>query len=160
MKTGKICEKHPELKGLQHNGGNCAQCACDRHKITNELNREKIKETNRLYREKHGDRLNKESKDWQLKNPERVRENNLKRLGFSIAIFDALLKAQKGRCAICGTELDGLPKKQVHADHCHKTLTPRGVLCHHCNTGLGHFRDDPEIMRKAIVYLEKHKEEK
>jgi hypothetical protein len=160
MKTGKICEKHPELRGLRYNGGNCAQCACDRHRVTNAANREKKKETNRLYREKHRVRINEQTREWQLKNPERVRENNLRRLGFTCELYDSLVEEQEHSCAICGKDLTTLPKKQVHADHDHRTLKPRGVLCHHCNTGLGAFRDDAEVLKNAIKYLEKHNEEK
>jgi hypothetical protein len=31
----------------------------------------------------------------------------------------------------------------------------RGLLCVRCNTVLGLLRDDPEILRAAIAYLEK-----
>jgi hypothetical protein len=41
----------------------------------------------------------------------------------------------------------------VHADHDHRNGAPRGVLCHHCNAGLGCFRDSPEILASAIAYL-------
>ena len=52
-------------------------------------------------------------------------------------------------CNICGTELQ---KKCI--DHCHTTKKIRGVLCNNCNTALGLFKDNPEIIRNAIQYLE------
>tara|TARA_R110000744_G_scaffold336996_1_gene442270 strand:+ start:296 stop:640 length:345 start_codon:yes stop_codon:yes gene_type:complete len=58
-----------------------------------------------------------------------------------------LLKTK--RCELCDNELT-----IQHIDHCHKTGKIRGVLCNGCNTGLGKFKDDVELMRKAIRYLE------
>lgn len=65
--------------------------------------------------------------------------------------WDAHLARQGGRCAICGTdEPDG---RGWAADHCHKTGAVRGVLCQHCNSGLGFFRDSPTHLAAAIEYL-------
>ena len=49
-------------------------------------------------------------------------------------------------CIICG-----LPAEVV--DHDHITKRIRGSLCHRCNMGLGHFRDDPELLEFAAMYL-------
>jgi hypothetical protein len=57
--------------------------------------------------------------------------------------------ASGGPCEICGL------RSEV-ADHCHKTGRWRGPLCNLCNRGIGLFRDDPEVMRQAIVFLVKH----
>jgi hypothetical protein len=46
-----------------------------------------------------------------------------------------------------------MPSKQIHADHCHKTNTARGILCHYCNSALGLLREDPELFKKAVEYL-------
>jgi hypothetical protein len=47
-----------------------------------------------------------------------------------------------------------LPVRHVHADHCHESGAPRGVLCHWCNTGIGGLKDSVELLRAAIAYLE------
>lgn len=30
-------------------------------------------------------------------------------------------------------------------------------ICHHCNTAIGHFRDNTKILKSAIKYLEENK---
>lgn len=65
-------------------------------------------------------------------------------------ISDELLKdiiETINECVICGT------KESLVVDHCHKTNVVRGMLCSHCNRGLGHFRDDPELLEFARIYL-------
>jgi hypothetical protein len=62
--------------------------------------------------------------------------------------YDALVKKQKGCCAICKE----IAKKLV-VDHCHKTTLFRGLLCSRCNIGIGHFLDDPKIAARAAAYL-------
>ena len=42
-------------------------------------------------------------------------------------------------------------------DHEHLTHTFRGWLCRNCNVGLGHFRDSPEALERAAVYLRAHR---
>ena len=43
-------------------------------------------------------------------------------------------------------------------DHCHESETFRGWLCHSCNRSLGGFFDSVEFLKRAIIYLENHKE--
>lgn len=76
--------------------------------------------------------------------------------GISEGRVREMLAAQDGRCAICRTEI-GLDDAAVRAcvDHCHRTWWIRGMLCSRCNSGLGFFRDDPELLRGAAAYLER-----
>lgn len=57
-------------------------------------------------------------------------------------------------CKLC-QEPFKTDKRSRQIDHCHKTGKVRGVLCYACNTGLGKFRDDPVLLRRAILYIEK-----
>ena len=57
------------------------------------------------------------------------------------------LKASVTQCVICGSQ------EKLVVDHDHKTGNIRGLLCNHCNRGLGHFRDDPMLLEFAAQYL-------
>lgn len=58
-------------------------------------------------------------------------------------------------CELCGD----LPThgKSLCSDHDHVTNQWRGWLCQKCNTGLGMFKDNPELFRKAALYIENNK---
>lgn len=73
-----------------------------------------------------------------------------KRYGTTVAWFDKTLEEQGGACAICRV----VPEKyRLHIDHCHSSGRVRGLLCNSCNTGIGHFHDDPERLARAIGYV-------
>lgn len=64
----------------------------------------------------------------------------------------ALIDAQKNSCAICGY-MFGQKIGDMKVDHNHETGNVRGLLCDHCNRGLGFFRDNQDNLKKAISYL-------
>lgn len=146
------CEIEKELKEFYDSKytkdkkeNQCKKCRLDRSKNR----KEEIRERKRL---------------WQIKfkkeNPDRAynanRDNRYKRLyGISIFDYQNLLKQQNYKCAICGT--DEIKRKAFDVDHCHTTLQVRGLLCNTCNRAIGYFKDNSELLRKAINYLEKNK---
>lgn len=73
-----------------------------------------------------------------------------------------LYEKQGGRCAISNKPITIGRKKGAdnHAvvDHCHQTGKVRGLLCPRTNIAMGIFEDNPELLRKAAEYLDKHKE--
>lgn len=64
------------------------------------------------------------------------------------AELDELLASQAGVCVIC------LAAPAAHVDHDHETGKVRGVLCFNCNSALGKLRDSPDVLRRAIAYVE------
>lgn len=76
----------------------------------------------------------------------------------TIQDLETLFQNQGSKCAICNTQdpqgLHGSTGWNI--DHCHKTNKVRFILCNHCNRGLGAFRDDPAIMRRAATLLENY----
>jgi hypothetical protein len=86
-----------------------------------------------------------------------VAYRRMRLLNYPQDLFDERLAQQGNVCAICGTDTPG-GRGQFHADHDHKTNQPRGVLCHNCNIALGNFKDNPEILRAAIDYLQRYSE--
>ena len=69
--------------------------------------------------------------------------------------YQKLRMNQNFCCAICGIDEDELTRS-LQQDHNHETKKKRGLLCHGCNTSLGHFNDSIEILKSAIEYLEQY----
>jgi len=69
--------------------------------------------------------------------------------------YDLKLKEQNYSCAICDIHKDDY-SKEFSVDHCHKTGKVRSLLCTQCNSGIGFFRENITLMKKAIQYIKKH----
>ena len=83
----------------------------------------------------------KKKRNWNLK----------RRYGLSLEGYGAMLSRQDGVCIIC---LKEEVNKPLFVDHDHKTRMLRDLLCDPCNKGLGHFLDDPALMRRGADYLD------
>lgn len=104
------------------------------------------------------ERLNKQMREWKKANPDKIqrydRHKALKRnYGITRQDYDLMLEKQENRCAICRE-----PTSNLFVDHCHATKRVRALLCFHCNTALGHFRDDPVRLQSALDYLVAHRD--
>jgi hypothetical protein len=76
-----------------------------------------------------------------------------RRYGIGGAEVAAMLAQQGGCCPVC---LRALTVKDCHVDHDHVTGKVRGILCFNCNGGLGQFRDNARLLRRAARYLRGH----
>lgn len=79
-----------------------------------------------------------------------IKRQNLKKYGLTLEQFEEMVSEQEGCCAICRRVM-----KEPVVDHCHDTRVVRGLLCHSCNRGIGLLGDNPEVLKRATVYLEK-----
>jgi hypothetical protein len=62
----------------------------------------------------------------------------LKKAGMTRQMYESVLHHQQNRCPICRREFcDSL---RAHADHCHESGKPRGILCEQCNRAEGMIR--------------------
>ena len=62
--------------------------------------------------------------------------------------FLELVQNQNHKCKICGGKLD--MGRKTHVDHNHTSGKIRGILCHTCNTALGHYEKYGSLFKKYL----------
>lgn len=75
-----------------------------------------------------------------------------KTFGLTVEEYEEIEERQDWKCGICEKAL--LEIRFPHVDHNHETGRVRGILCFDCNVSLGGFKDNVDLLKKAIVYLE------
>lgn len=153
--TEAFCKKGHllSLKG-RYDNGTCKQCHAD--------NAAKRKEEPEVRQ-----RAQEATAKWKRENAKHVAELNAtshrqRRYGLSPERFAEMLVKQNNKCAVCPvvfTFEDRETTPCVDHDHtccssntsCGKCV--RGLVCHHCNAGLGSFRDNTVTLQNAIQYL-------
>lgn len=96
---------------------------------------------------------------WLADNPTwRINRLLKKKYGITYEDYKRMLADQGGKCGLC--ECDDPSKSNSYTkffavDHCHETGKVRGLLCFKCNIILGHAKDSPEFLQKAIQYLKR-----
>jgi hypothetical protein len=97
------------------------------------------RKTDKSYRNKEKEKIRRIKNDYNLTEEE----------------LDNLYVSQNKRCKICNTEYEKVSEhKGLYIDHCHITGKVRGLLCATCNRLLGACKDDVDILRSAIDYLQ------
>lgn len=133
--------------------GACKICRDLRYNLWALEHPDDIKTHKQKYADSHVEEKSLYGKRRRRQHPDAERSTKLRyRYGITLEEYNALLKAQSGLCAICTEELSG----RKHLDHDHVSGRVRGILCQHCNRGLGGFRDKPEHLKQAALYIERH----
>ncbi len=99
------------------------------------------------------------NKEWERENrtkgnPKFRTSARLEKYGLTYEQYVNMCAAQGGKCAICKRVPVGNGNMSVlQVDHDHVTGKVRGLLCQHCNTGLGKFGDRVDVLIAAVQYL-------
>jgi hypothetical protein len=103
-------------------------------------------------------------KKWHEANPARVKEIKRKykwktKYGLTPEEYSERLDAQNNLCGLCREPFVGTANNSKNGldpvlDHSHSTGKLRLFVHRKCNTGLGCFNDDPELLKRAAQYLE------
>lgn len=72
--------------------------------------------------------------------------------GITIQDYDRMLVEQDNNCAICN-EFEPIERNPLAVDHCHSTGKVRGLLCSNCNTAIGKFKENRDLLIAAVQYL-------
>lgn len=117
--------------------------------------KDRVKEHQAAYYQENKEKIRAQQREYYHANKDKMREFRLKKaFGISLAEYDAMLAKQDFRCAICGTDEPMTESGVFCVDHNHETGAVRGLLCSHCNKGLGCAKDDTNILYAMIEYLE------
>jgi hypothetical protein len=68
------------------------------------------------------------------------------------------LIGEQFHCPICDRRFIREHNNDVVIDHSHADGSIRGWLCSSCNTSLGKFNDDPEVLQRAIDWITRERE--
>jgi hypothetical protein len=107
-------------------------------------------------------RANREPQQAEAAKKQQRTKDLLRKYGLTQEQFGYIWDKQHGRCPVCNCELvlsvdrSGNKDGHAHVDHDHKTGAVRGILCNHCNVGLGYFGDNLETVQAALNYLLAH----
>lgn len=134
-KTCIRCKENKIASSFWSKQGKCIECC--------------KKANNENYR-KNKSRYNKAALQWAKRNPEkRLAYHRRWKYGVTQEQVNNILALQNNKCAIC----KDIPKETLALDHDHATNEIRGLLCDPCNVGLGKFKDNPDTLMSAILYL-------
>ncbi len=79
-----------------------------------------------------------------------------RKYNLSPEIYEDMLLAHGGGCAICNKKPSQNRGDSIVVDHDHITGEVRGLLCSNCNRGIGLLQDSVNLLTSAASYLKLH----
>lgn len=147
MKTCKRCNQIKELseffKNVKRKDGvstYCKPCQLEYQRVR--YNNPESHERNKMDRNIYLKNRKDSTRKWYLKTT----------YGLTPEQYESLYSDSNGRCYICKEEKE----YYLHVDHNHKTGEVRGLLCNHCNRGIGMLKENIDILESAIKYIRKY----
>lgn len=163
-KTCSTCKQQKEIKefylnrnkidGLHNQCKDCKKLSNKKYSLT-----DNSKIIQKRYATSLRGKYNNLQKSLKYNKTDKGKNTYLKRLfNFSLIEYNNLLLKQNNVCAICDCPEKIIDKrtgniKRLSVDHCHNTNKVRGLLCQRCNTGIGKFEDNVELITKAATYV-------
>jgi hypothetical protein len=135
----KLCKDQPQQKRKDRENsfrGYCTECE-----------RTIAREYARKRRQDNPELVAKKAKEYTL----------LRQYNMTFDDYLAMQEEQNYKCAICGKVAEDSPMGVLCVDHCHSSGDVRGLLCSHCNTAIGFFNDDEDLLLRARDYIMKFK---
>lgn len=140
-KCSKCLVDKPDTDFYKGKQASCKECDKARSNKWKNDNKDRKKESSRL---------------WYLRNKDKVHNVGMSKYGITTEIYQQMLTAQNNCCKICNRHESEFTKK-LAVDHCHQTGKVRGLLCNPCNRLLGLAKENIEVLKEAILFLEKFK---
>lgn len=173
MEIIKVCKHHGDLdesqvrryirnrRGRSEETIGCKICHALTAGRARASNREKANEWAREDRKNNPEKYREQSQRYKKKSWQKISvSESLRKLGLTNEQYASIRAEQDGKCAICGLEETAKSRngglRRLAIDHCHEKLKVRGLLCHNCNIAIGSFKDDINLLQKAIEYLKRH----
>jgi hypothetical protein len=160
MRTCRVCHQDKGYDLFYGRSTECKVCHLERKRAEYAADPERFKRRVKSYRAANPDKVRetRQKANGTPRSAARSRRANMAKHHISEVEYDEIFISQGERCAICR---DVNPGRFWCIDHDHGCCPGefscgsciRGILCWHCNVGLGHFRDNPASLLAAVNYV-------
>lgn len=138
----------------------CRDCYYEKERPSRgnkELQAQLRKEYKRQYFQKNKERIIQKRKNNPINSDKQFLYFIKSKYGVSELEYKRMLDERDYCCDICGLRQMGNAKNKdkLCIDHCHTTDKIRGLLCRNCNSAIGYFKDNIEVIEKSIKYLKR-----
>ena len=160
--TAYLCKDKNCKGGIRYR---CKQCCHDRRVLSYFNNKDEAKAYSKKWKEENPEYNRENAKKNYHKDIVTKRKKELSRKkGLALEVYENMVLECDNKCHICNKPetrkmRSGGVSGNLSIDHCHKTNVIRGLLCHACNTAIGKFKDDIQLLYKAIEYLRKYEDD-